>query len=51
MSLPVGATPPSAEAIREWFRRTSGREPTDAELAELRETLSRSPSERPIEPV
>ncbi|HEY5300497.1 MAG TPA: hypothetical protein VIJ55_07465 [Acetobacteraceae bacterium] len=49
MSLPAGATPPSAEAIREWFRRTCGREPTEAELNELRRTLARTEPERPAE--
>jgi len=50
VSLPVGATPPSAEAIREWFRRTHGREPTETELEELRSTLEQTKPERPAEP-
>ncbi len=52
MTLPVGASRPSDEAIREWFRRTNGREPTEAELDELRKTLGRTEPEpdRPADP-
>ncbi|MEO8715950.1 MAG: hypothetical protein ABI369_13145 [Acetobacteraceae bacterium] len=40
MTLPAGASRPSGEAIREWFRRTHGREPTEREVEELQETLA-----------
>lgn len=37
---PTGRYPPSTEAIREWFRRTYGREPSDFEVGELERKLS-----------
>lgn len=40
MSLPTGASAPSAEAIREWFRRTYGREPMEGEVEALQHDLT-----------
>ena len=38
--LPVEGYPVSAEAIREWFRRTYGREATDREVGEIQDRLA-----------
>lgn len=40
VSLPTGASAPSAEAIREWFRRTYGREPMEGEVEALQHDLT-----------
>lgn len=40
MSLPTRASAPSSEAIREWFRRTYGREPTEGEVKALQRDLT-----------
>lgn len=40
MNLPAGASPPSAEAIREWLRRTYGREPMEGEVEALQRDLA-----------
>lgn len=41
MSFPTGASVPTAEAIREWFRRTYGREPMEGEVEALQHDLTR----------
>ncbi len=40
----VQASTPSTEAIREWFRRTFGREATEQEVDRLRREIGREPS-------
>lgn len=46
VSLPTSASAPSVEAIREWFRRTYGREPMEEEVKELQRDL-RQPDREP----
>ncbi len=45
MILPVEGYPVSAEAIREWFRRTYGREASELEVGEIQDMLARRESE------
>ena len=45
MILPVEGYPVSAEAIREWFRRTYGREASELEVGEIQDMLVRRESE------
>ena len=40
MREPVGSYPPSTEAMREWFRRTYGREASDLEIGDLERRLA-----------
>jgi hypothetical protein len=44
--LPAEGYPVSAEATREWFRRTCGREATEMELGELLDAVAQRESER-----
>lgn len=44
MILPAEGYPISAEAIREWFQRTYGREASEIELGELLDALARRES-------
>lgn len=44
MILPVEGYPVSTEAIREWFRRTYGREATDREVGEIQDRIARRES-------
>ncbi len=41
MSLPVAGFPISAETVREWFRRTYAREPTEREVGDVLDDLAR----------
>lgn len=51
MILPVEGYPVSTEAIREWFRRTYGREASELELGEIQDRLARRDStEGPQDP-
>ncbi|HEX5327395.1 MAG TPA: hypothetical protein VFW75_12055 [Acetobacteraceae bacterium] len=45
MVLPARGYPVSAEAIREWFRRTYGREASEREVGEIQDRMARSESE------
>ncbi len=45
MQLPVEGYPISSEAIREWFRRTYGREASDVEVGELQDAMARRESD------
>jgi hypothetical protein len=40
VNLPAGASAPSAEAIREWLRRTHGREPMEGEVEAMQRDLA-----------
>jgi hypothetical protein len=44
--LPAEGFPISAEAAREWFQRTYGREASEEELGELLEALARRDSDQ-----
>ena len=46
MILPAEGYPVSAEATREWFRRTYGREASEVELGEILEALAHRDSSR-----
>ncbi len=49
VALPAEASLPSTEAIREWFRRLHGREPTEQEVNEIRSKLAPTQPETPPE--
>lgn len=38
--LPPNSCPVTPEAIREWFRRAEGREPTEKEIREVQDQLA-----------
>lgn len=40
MQLPAEGYPISTEALREWFRRTHGREATEVEIGELQDAMT-----------
>jgi hypothetical protein len=44
--LPAEGFPVSAEAVREWFRRTHGHEASEIELGELLEALAQRESQQ-----
>lgn len=44
--LPAEGYPVSAEATREWFRRTYGREASEVELGEILDALAQRESQR-----
>ncbi len=46
MILPAEGYPVSAEATREWFRRTYGREASEVELGEILDALAQRESQR-----
>lgn len=45
VALPVGASPPSMETVREWFRRPYDGEPTEQEVNDMKDKLARRPSD------
>jgi len=45
MILPVEGYPISVEAIREWFRRTYGREASEREVGEIQDKLAHRDSQ------
>ena len=47
MQLPAEGYPISAEALREWFRRTYGREATEAEIGKLQDAMTRRDEAKP----
>lgn len=49
VALPVRASPPSIEAIREWFRRLHDREPTEQEVNDIKDKLAGRPPDTPRE--
>ena len=48
MVLPAEGYPVSVEAIREWFRRTYGREASEREVGELQDRLARRDATPPL---
>ena len=50
MKLPAEGYPISSEALREWFRRTYGREASEVELGELEDAMARRESKEPESP-
>jgi hypothetical protein len=47
MQLPADGYPISAEVLREWFRRTYGREANDIEIGELQDAMARRDESKP----
>jgi hypothetical protein len=46
VNLPAEGFPISAEAVREWFQRTYGREASEEELGELLDALAQRDSDK-----
>lgn len=44
--LPMEGYPSSDRAMREWFRRTHGREPSDVEIGEILNALAKRQSQQ-----